>query len=296
MRPWILFVVVACGSPKAPPTPVGAPAAFEPTPATGDAIVATVNARPVWGACVAAQAARGATRQVALHQCVDFELMAQAAEARGLATNPEVVRATRTAMVSQLVAKAYEDGFTQPSQFGADWDAIVGKSLWRVRHEDYRASTYARVTVPETATPAQDEAAHQVALHVAAALAHEHGLLGASFGDLAQAAAGPTKLDRGDVPPYRAGALDEHYAQALFAIPAVGDVSPAVRTKWGWDVIAWTDDVPAAAPTDAEVAAQMLPDVKRVYFNHWVDSIQKSLDVHVELVPANVERLEGMPP
>jgi len=295
-----LLAGAACGggSTSTPPTPTGPPAAFEPTPAAGDVVVATVNGRPIWGACVAGQVALGSagpTRHDALQQCIDFELMAQAAEARGLAPNPEVVLATRTAMVSQLVARAYEDGYTKPEQFGANWNVLVGKNLWRVRHEDYRASTYVRVDVPEHATPAQDEAAHAVMERVAAAVAPERGLLGPNFVPLAQAAAGPTPLAHQDVTPYRAGALEEHYAQALFAIPEVGRTSPAVRTKWGWDVIAWTDDIPAAAPTDAEVAAKMMPDIKRTYFDHWVDKVQRDLGLHVELVPANVEKLGAAP-
>ncbi len=110
---------------------------------------------------------------------------------------------------------------------------------------------------------------------------------------MAQAIAGPIALAHEDVPPYRVGALEEHYAQALFAIPEVGRASAAVRTKWGWDVIAFTDDVPAAAPSDDEVATALMPDVKRAFFNIWTDRIRKALGVRVELVPQNVAKLES---
>jgi len=46
----------------------------------GDVQVATVEGRPVWGSCVTAQTARGATKQAALDQCIGFELMAIEAE------------------------------------------------------------------------------------------------------------------------------------------------------------------------------------------------------------------------
>jgi hypothetical protein len=93
MRRLLCLVIVACGSPNPPPTPVGPPAAIEAQRASpDDVIVAQVNGRPVWGSCVAIQAKRtGATRDAALRQCVDFELLAQSAEKRGFATNPDVV-------------------------------------------------------------------------------------------------------------------------------------------------------------------------------------------------------------
>src|SRR5262245_24622681 len=104
MKHPFLLVLVACGSSKAPapPTPTGPPAAWLPTPAADDVQVATVNGKPVWGSCVTAQGAHAASKQDALKQCIDFELMAQAADARGLATDPDVALATRTALVSQL--------------------------------------------------------------------------------------------------------------------------------------------------------------------------------------------------
>jgi len=64
---------------------LGCVAAASPPAGPGDAVVATVGGRPVWASCVAAQAARGTrTRRAALGECVDFELLAQAAEARGV--------------------------------------------------------------------------------------------------------------------------------------------------------------------------------------------------------------------
>ena len=106
--------LVACsGDAQPPPTRAGPPAPMvAPQRDASDLVVAQVNGRPVWGSCVTDQARRGRSRDVALRECVDFELMAQAAEQRGLGTDPGVIDATRTALVSELVAHAYEDGFT----------------------------------------------------------------------------------------------------------------------------------------------------------------------------------------
>ena len=146
---------------------------------------------------------------------------------------------------------------------------FVGRSMFRVRHEAYRGSSYVRVVVPDHATPEQDDAAHQLADRIAEALEPERGLLGPQLLALAQVVAGTTPLAHEDVPPYRQGAnIDKHYADALFAIPEVGRTSNAVRTKWGWDVIAWTADVPAASPSDDDVARELMPDVKRDVLRH----------------------------
>jgi hypothetical protein len=293
MRAALVLALAACGSRPSPAPPViGPPAAFEPTPAPDDVVVAQVNGHPVYGACVQGQAARGADRKAALDQCIDFELMAQAAQR--FATNPDVIEATHTAMVSELVASDYEDAYTEPAQFGGNWQMFVGRNLFHVRHEEYRASSYVRVVVPDKATPAEDAAAHALADKLAARFADERGLVGPEMLAIAQPLAGNIKLAHEDVEPYRVGALDPGYAKALFAIPEIGRTAPdAVRTKWGWDVVAYTGDVPAADPSDAEVASALMPDVKRGFFTLWVERIRKQLGIHVELVPDNIAKLEG---
>jgi hypothetical protein len=290
----IALIVCGCGSPHPIETTQGPPAPLVAPPAgADDVVVATVNGKPVWGSCVTVQAARGATKQAALAQCVDFELLAQRAAAN--ATDGEVRLATRTAMVSALVAHAYEAGYTQPAQFGAFWTAAYKKGEFRYRHENYRASSYVRIPVAAGAPPEVDAAAKAKAEQIAKAVAPETGLLGDSLLALAQAAAPGAKLDHQDVSAYRAGALDDGYAKALFALKDIGRATGAVRTKWGWDVIVWTDDVPAADPPEADVIAGLLPDVKVAYFGHWVEGIAKSLGVQVTYDKDNVAKLEDLP-
>jgi hypothetical protein len=294
MRILALIVVAGCGSSQPAATPAGPPAGMVATRASAnDAIVATVNGRPVWGSCVAIQAKRGATVKDALGQCVDFELLAQTAELRGFGLDAEVARATHGAMVNELVT-TYEDGYQDPAQFGVFWQKAYKQGIWHLRHENYRASSYVRVEVPETATPDEAAAKKLIADRIAAALAKETGLLGPSLLALAQAAAPGVTLKHEDVTAYRAGGLEDNYAKALFALPEIGRASQVVRTKWGWDVIVWTDDVPAADPPEADVIAKLLPDVKIAFFAHWVDAISKSLGVHVTLVDANIAKLEAL--
>jgi len=294
MRALVVIALGGCGSsqpveaPAGPPAPMAAPRA-----SADDVVVATVNGQPVWGSCVATQARRGATRQAALAQCVDFELLAQKAIA--YAGTSEVRTATHTAMVNELVASAYEDGYTQPAQFGPFWAQAYKQGVFHVRHENYRASSYVRITVPDHAPADVDAVAKRQAETIAAALAHEPGIMGANLVALAQAAAPDAKLDHQDVPAYRAGALDPAYATALFGLEDIGRASGAVRTKWGWDVLVWTEDVPATDPTEDEVTAALLPDVKRAYFSRWVDGLANQLGVHVALDRDNIAKLEDLP-
>lgn len=298
IRTFVALVTASCGQQKVPPAPVGPPAAMIATGASADdAIVAHVNGRPVWGSCVTTQAARThAPRDNALDQCVDFELMAQAAEQRGFAIDREVVARTKTAMVSQLVATVYEGGYTRPEQFGSAWDTILAKTKLALRwkHDEYRASTYVRVELKKDASQEQDDQARVVAEKVAAAVAGERGLTGSHLVDLAQPIAGSVSLFHQDVPLYKRTGLDPAYADALWAISEIGRTSPAVRTSEGWDVIVWTGVEPVTDPSPDELIANLLPDVKRLYFNLWVNNIAQSLGVHVELDQANIAKLEAL--
>jgi hypothetical protein len=287
----------ACSGPHAPPpTPSGPPAPMLATAAPDDVQVATVNGRPVWGSCVSAQAAHGASRDEAMKQCIDFELMAQVAETRGLATDADVVLATRTALVSQLVAKDYEDKFTRPEDFGTFWTKSVERNRGHFDHDEVRGSVYVRINVPTSAPPAADAKAKQEIDAIYAALANERGLMKPNVEEIAKRVVGALpELEVAAVPPsLRRGRLDETYVSQLFAIPEVGRVAPPVRTRWGWDVILWDSVIPAVHATPDELVQSALPDVKRSFFPYWVNRIGQNLGVHIELVDKNLPLLENL--
>jgi hypothetical protein len=260
-----------------------------------DVIVAQVDGRPVWSSCVAAQArARGLSRDAALKECIDFELLAQAAERRQLASDHEVVVATRTALVNQVVAKEFEASYRRPEDFGDGWNRIAGKNLKHVDHEEYRGSTYVRVAVAEKASPAEETAAHELANRIAAAVDNEPGLMPSQFIDIAQKVADKAVIQHGDAPPYTPYGLEKAYADALFALPEVGRASPAVRTKWGWDIVLFTELVPPAHPSQEQIVHDLLPGVQQAYFPVWVNKIERTLGVHVEVDKDSSARLERM--
>jgi hypothetical protein len=297
---WIslALALAACGSSKAPPppTPTGPPAAWLPTPASDDVQVATVNGKPVWGSCVTAQAAHAKTKQEALAQCVDFELLAQAADARGIATDPEVALATRTALVSQLVAKEYEDKYQKPADFGPAWDTMLQRNRIKFDHVEYRGSAYARINVDKKATPEEDARAHAIVEEIATKLTGERGLSPPQFFDIAQqVAAGRATVSTAVVTPYSRGGLDKPYEDALFSIPEIGETSPhAVRTKWGWDVVLFNDIVPEQHDPADKIESEMLPELKRQYFGTWANQIAQKLGVKIEIEQANLPALENL--
>ncbi|HEX5064293.1 MAG TPA: peptidylprolyl isomerase [Kofleriaceae bacterium] len=293
----IPMVLAACSGSHTspPPTRSGPPAPMIAT-THDDVQVATVEGRPVWGSCVTAQAARGATRDEALKQCIDFELMAIEAEKRGLTTDRDVVLATRTALVSDLVAREYEDKYNRPEEFGTYWSRSVDKNRGRFDHPEARGSVYVRIDVPKQATPEQDAAAKQIADDVYAALKDERGLMAPHVQEIATRVIGTrAPLDIKTVQAsLQHGQLDETYTGALFAIPEIGRVAPPVRTPWGWDVILLDSIVPAVHLSGEQLVTEALPDVKRSYFTHWVDKIASGLGLHAEIIDKNLPVLEKL--
>jgi len=291
-----ILAVAACGdSPDdtvadaVPPISLVAPAA-----GPDDVVVAQVNGRPVWGSCVAAQVGRGAPdRATAVQECIAFELLAQEAEARGLATEPEVVEATRTAMVSALVG-TFEARYRTPADLGERMTKVLDENEWRRHRPELRASTYVRIDVPKDASPDVDAAARAVSEQIASALADETGLFASHLVATAERITGGisgigSTFSTEDVRLMQIEALDPAYATALFAIPEVGRVSPPVRTPWGWDVILLTDVLPAREQTREELAAEVFPDLRRSFFQVWVNQLIRDQQVQIAIDTAQLE-------
>jgi hypothetical protein len=288
--PFVTVALVGCGSSAAPPdaAPAVALAIVAPPEATGDVQVATVNGRPVWGSCVAHQAK---AKDAALADCVAFELLAQAAEAKGLARDPGVVEATRTAMVSRLVATAFEARYRTVADLGGAMDMAIERRLFLMHQPELRTSTYARLPLPPQATPAEEATARAVAEQLAAGLRDETGLLGVNLVEAVAKVETQAKVrfEHADMPLNERNAFVREYGDALWSIPDIGRITGPVRTKWGWDVILWTGGMPAHERTRAELADELFPELRRQFFALWVESIRKALGLAVVV---NAKQLE----
>ncbi len=292
-----LAAAAACGREAPPPVRAGGPLGG-PSPAASpdDVVVATVDDRPVWGSCVAAQAARGAKApRAALDECIDFELLARAAEARGLAGDPSLGEAIRAAMVGRLVETAFEARYRSPADLRDVVERVVDRYRDQLDKPELRASSFARVEVPKGAPPEADAAARELAEQIAGELAGQTGLFPVHLRETADRLAAGTgqRVSHGD---FRAATFEgvvPPYAEALFAIPEVGRVSKPARTEWGWDVILMTQRLEPRVYTREEVAAEVFPDLRRQYFQIWVNQIARSLGVKVQLDEAAIARLEG---
>lgn len=301
MRALIFMLLAACGGSSAPVPTAAAPAVVAtPQLVAGDDAVAQVNGRTVWASCVTTQAAGLAgtlaeRRAAALDQCVAFELLAQAAEARGLAAAPEVTEATRSALVNRLVETDFEQRYRGPTDLQQAIDAVMAKNEWRLHVLELRASTFARFIVPEHAPGEVDAAAHALADKLAAELTGQAGLYNVHLTEAAARIDEGTniKLDHADVRPTHHDELVDAYAKALYAIPAVGQTSQAFRTKWGWDVVLWTGGIEAKERTRDEVVVEMFPELRRRQFQIWAGQIAKKLGVHIEVNQATLEQLDS---
>ncbi|MBA3393187.1 MAG: peptidyl-prolyl cis-trans isomerase [Deltaproteobacteria bacterium] len=298
-----VLVAASCGS-QADPVARSRPATSTIAPAAGpdDVIVAQINGRPVWGSCVAAQARAAddaAARRAALDECVAFELLAQAAEAKGFASDPDVGEATRAALVDQLVETAFENRYRTPADLADVIGKILDRHTDRLSTPEGRASAYARVPVALDAPADRDAAARALAERIAATLADETGLFPIHLDETARRLAEGTGLTvefaPTDVQPKET--LVDSYGDALFAIREVGRIAPEpVRTRWGWDVILLSQRIPARKRTREELAAEAFPDVRRSYFQVWVNGIVRSLGVKIEIDPEQLAQIDEVMP
>ncbi|MBS1123887.1 MAG: hypothetical protein H6Q90_6115 [Deltaproteobacteria bacterium] len=279
------------GSPDVQPRPVGPPAALVAA-ASGpdDLVVAQVAGRPVWSSCVAAQARRDTTqrpvedkRTAALRECIDFELLAQAAEARGLASDPEVINAARTALVSRVVETGFEDLYRTPADLRAQIDATIAANQRAMLRAERRLSTFARVELAKDASPETEAAAHALADQIHDALAARSGLFARDLHELVDARAKTTKLPL-KVFDFKLSARNEFedvFGDALFALE-VGRISPPTRTPQGWDVILLTELVPSKQYTREEVETIVFPELRRKQFLAWASQLVQSLGIEIE--------------
>lgn len=269
-----------------------------------DVVVARVEGLPIYASCVRAQAARaqaaplpseGERRQAAFEECLAFELLAQEAARRGLGTAPEVAEARTRAAVSALVEQEVERKIQTPADLPDSLTRrLLERNRWRLHRVEYRASFFVRFPVAkgEPREGPADRAARANAERVAQALAGERGLFAHHVRQRARELIGAATMEDGTVELSDPPRLVPAYSDALFALPELGRTSGAVRTDWGWDIILWTGVLPARDITPDELALELFPELRQMYFVAWSRSIGKS--TKVEVFPEAFDRALGM--
>jgi parvulin-like peptidyl-prolyl isomerase len=159
---------------------------------------------------------------------------------------------------------------------------------------ELRASAFARVEVPKGAPPEADAAARALAERIAGALAGEAGLFPVHLREAADrlAAGAGRRVIHGDFRAATREGLVPPYAEALYAIPEVGRIAAPARTERGWEVILLTRRMAPRVYTREEIAAEVFPEVRRRYFQLWVNQLARSLGVRVELDEEQIARLD----
>jgi len=257
-----LVLLAACGSGPPPSvTTSGPPASSIAVPLPGDVQVASVEGRPVWGSCVVAQIKRfpTLTKEIAVQQCIDLEMLAQTAERKGLAMHSEVIDATRTALVRRLVDQ-FAARFPDPESMKVQIDKVYQKAGTTFRPE-IRGSWHAIAKASKDAPEAVHLAARQTAEQLYQRLKDETGLFSwqlENARDAVVALQQPANVEL--VIEELVTTKDDlkwaaEFRGALFGIPEVGRVSPVVKTDYGYHVILLSDLKPAAPIERAQVFA-----------------------------------------
>lgn len=267
-----------------------------------DVVVAHVAGRPVWGSCVAAQArGRHVDVRAALADCIDLELAAQEAARRGLARDPEVLERAQQLLVAGFIDRDFRGRFRTPADLPAGFvDPIMKHNEWRLHHDEYRGSFYARVEAPDREAPRGSPAdleAERIARTAYATLAGKKDLFASDVERALRAAAGPTsRVVAANFDPTTGDNVLPYYRDTLFGLTAIGEVSAPVRSPFGWDLVLWTTVLPAMTASKDDVLAQLFRPMRQRYFLDWAAAAGHGHKVELMADRATTEQLLGGEP
>jgi peptidyl-prolyl cis-trans isomerase C len=284
-------------APAASQAASGASAAALPAaPASGRTVVAEVDGAPVYDDCVIAQArAHGRDRRAAVAECIAFELLAQEAQRRGLAADPEVRRVQKIESVRRLIDLDFRARYPGPDSVPRERLEQIHRQL-KVRYQrpELRETAFLRRSVPAAEHPPGSPAdleAKALMERVYASLAGRRGL---TFADLEQAGAEIVtdgKLESSTYHPiHRHDRIVPPYLEATFAIPEPGMVSPPFRTEWGWDIVLLVRIHEAVDRTVDEVADELFELLRRQLYQQWEQALVKRARVTID--EAALDRLQ----
>jgi hypothetical protein len=287
-------LALGCDGTTTPPISPAAGPVEEAT--TGRVVVAEVNGHPVFIDCVEARArANALSPQQALEECIDFELLAQAAEAGGYAAHPAARETRRRESARALIDQVFEREHQDP----ADIPRAALETLWarppvhtRFNHPEYRFVYFARAQFAAKHADADKDARARAAMDELFRRARGKTLDSRfDFFELAEQIASeyPDASVLIERRPYNTplkGRANPAFAEAAFAIPERGKVSPPTRTPWGWDVIYLAKIEPLARATLDEVEAEIreiaFAGWRRQQFLTWSNALMNQHDISID--------------
>ena len=256
---------------------------FSPRPSPSAEAVAEVNGEIIWDVDIAAYAAeKQLGAREALAELIDLELLAQEARRRGLGQDPEVVEVRRRERVRRLV-DAFAEETRDPSVIpDADVDVV-----WKRRevqaalnHGPIHVAGFVRVRADKRLPPAEIEAARVQAEAIRAAVVAAKP---ASYEEFQRIAGehhlkqtGKSLTVEKSYPIEATTRAEQNFKDAALALSKAGQISPVVRTKWGWDVLYLVEVIPPLTTTRAEAAPEIRrrihDDWRRQAFRRWLDA------------------------
>jgi peptidyl-prolyl cis-trans isomerase C len=293
-----LAAAAGCAEKDDPAAPLLVERAEYSSEAKGRLVVAEVNGEPVYDDCVVTQAeAKGIDKTAALQECIDFELLAQAAREAGMLEQSEVLEVRKREAVRAMIDQEFVAAFASPAKLPVeDVKRLYQSTIGCYVHRPERATTYCRVPVNEAAERggAEDAAAKKTIDAFYGELRAKRGITKEAY--LAKCAGigggSESYTTRDDGP-----AVIE-YATAAFSIKEPGMVAEPVRTRWGWDVILLDELLPARNTSFEEAEAELRDKLfneqafekyRRSLFDRWAMGYSQSANVLVD--KAAVEKL-----
>lgn len=291
MARWVVAVVALVG---AGCSRGGVPADVAVAPLVApsdDAVVATVDGRPIYARAVADQArARGVDVRRALQDLVDAEVLAGEAARRGLASDLQVRDETKGALVRAYLGATFERDVTS-----ADVPAISVRrayiaNKWRFDHSIMADVWHLLVQVPKGASAEE----RQKARARAEALARRARGIGSL--DAFKQLASDEKLYNERFATAKDGIAEKSFSEPLFAeVRQPGDTSGVLETSYGYHVAYLIRWIPATHVTVQEaeptLRSGLFPELQKKAFGHLLDEAMSRyhIEQHPERLPKSSE-------
>jgi hypothetical protein len=254
--------------------------AARPTLTSGDVVVARVNGQPITAARVAAHAgALGFDRRKSLDDLIAFELLADEAVRRGHLDDPEVEETRRRESVRRFLKLEFE---------GKHGPEVIPEQEVRVQFERNRfhfdhpeLSAVMSVVFRAArgkATPEEEARAQGLAVELAARLRASHPKDAAEARAFVETNYGRERTLRIDqFNTYPGAPADPDWLKEALKLRVAGDISPPVRSAFGWHVIYLAALRPALHVPEAEALAivrrEFHPTWQRSAYERFVEEI-----------------------